>query len=203
MSETAHKDPSAAPSAAAETPKAKAAAALKPDQKAQAQTTRESRSGQKVTVACKVPNGIVIRAFEWNEEDVPVFGGGVKRSRVARPTGDQVVINGPAYPFGQIPPYTIVGGYALTDNVDAELWDLWLEQNAKSALVRNKQIFAYDKPEMAAGAAKEHASVRSGMEGINPGVVKDKDGKERPADPRMPRGTPNITGTTTEARPAA
>lgn len=165
-------------------------------------TTKGGRAGAKVTVACKVPNGIIIRAFEWNEEDVPVFGGGVKVARVARPTGDQVLINGPATPFGVVPIVSIVGGYALTPDVDAEIWEIWLEQNAKSDLVKKHQIYAYEQPAKTADWAKEHSSVRSGLEGINPGMVKDKDGNERPADPRMPRGTPNITGAVTEAIPA-
>lgn len=165
-------------------------------------TTKGGHAGGKVTVACKIPNGIIIRAFEWQTEDVPVFGGGVKTSKVARPNGDQVVIHGPATPFGVQPKMTIVGGYALTPNVDQEIWDIWLEQNAKSDLVKKKQIFAYAKTDMAADCAQEHQMVRSGLEGINPGMVKDKDGKERPADPRMPRGTPNITGAVTEAIPA-
>ena len=32
--------------------------------------------------------------------------------------------------------------------------------------------------------------------------AKDKDGKERPADPRMPRGGAHITGTVTENIPS-
>ena len=165
------------------------------------QTTKSGRAGQKVTVACKVPNGIIMRAFEWQMEDVPVFGGGVKTQKVARPTGDQVLIHGPAFPFGEQPKCLIVGGFALTPNVDAEIWDIWLEQNKNSDLVKKNQIMAHEKQDDASGWATEHASVRSGLEGVNPATVKDKDGKERPADARMPRGTPNITGAVTEARP--
>ena len=175
---------------------------LGPKAKPQAPTTKSGRAGQKVTIACKHPPGVIMRVFEWNEEDVPVFGGGVKRQQVARPTGDQVVIHGPGHPFGELPRFAMEGGYALTTNVDAEVWDTWLEQNRNSDLAKNNVITAYEKPDMAADWAKEHASVRSGLEGINPGTVKDKDGKERPADPRMPRGTPHITGTVTEAQPS-
>jgi hypothetical protein len=165
-------------------------------------TTKGGHAGGKVTVACKHPPGIIIRAFEWKEEPVPVFGGGVKIEKVARPTGDQVVIHGPASPFGVLPQVAVVGGYALTPDVDQEIWEIWLEQNKNSDLVKKHQIHAYAQPDKAAGWAKEHGSVRSGLEGINLGTVKDKDGKERPADARMPRGTPNITGTVTEAIPA-
>jgi hypothetical protein len=176
-----------------------ALSALPPDTKPQVSTTKAGRAGQKVTVACKMPNGIILRGFDWNTEDVPVFGGGVKQQKVARPNGTQALINGARFPFGEAPAYAIVGGYALTPNVDAELWDLWFEQNKNSDLVKNKQIFAYEKPEMATDAAKEHKAVRSGLEPINPGVTKDAKGKERPADSRMPRGTPQITGAVTES----
>lgn len=165
-------------------------------------TTKASHAGGKVTVACKVPNGIIMRTFEWCMEDVPVFGGGVKEAKVARPTGDQVLIHGPATPFGVLPKVLIVGGYALTPGVDEATWETWLKQNEKSDLVKKNQVYAYAKAEMAGDWAKEHASVRSGLEGINPAMTKDKDGKERPADPRMPRGTPHITGAVTEALPA-
>jgi hypothetical protein len=176
---------------------------LAPVHKPHIESNRQSRAGQKVTVACKTPNGIIMRAFGWNEEYVPVFGGGVKLEKVSRPTGDQTVIHGIASPFGEQPKVPVVAGYALTPNVDAELWENWLEHNKKSALVLNKQIFAFDRPGMAEDCAKEHATVRSGLEPLNPRIVKNKDGREVPADPRMPRGTPNITGITTEMLPAA
>ena len=127
---------------------------LPPKAKPEAPTTKSGRAGQKVTVACKHPPGIVMRVFEWNEEDVPVFGGGVKRQQVARPTGDQVVIHGPGHPFGELPRFAMEGGYALTTNVDAEVWDTWYEQNRHSDLVKNNVIKAYEKPDMAADWAK-------------------------------------------------
>lgn len=167
-----------------------------------AATTNRGRSGQKLTIACCVPNGLVLRVHEWRDEPTPVFGGGVKIEKVARPSGVQVAINGPARPFGVIPAYTIVGGFALTDNVDAEVWEAWERDNAKSELLNMHQISAHATHERAHAWAMEHARVRSGLEAINPGSIKDKEGKERPADPRMPRGTPYITGTTTESLPA-
>lgn len=165
-------------------------------------TTDRGRSGQKVTVACCVPNGLVLRVHEWTEDYTPVFGGGVKLEKVSRPTGIQVLINGPARPFGVIPGYMIVGGFALTDNVDAEVWDAWARDNAKSELLTRMQISAHASHERAHAWAMEHARVRSGLEAINAGTIKDAKGREVPADPRMPRGTPNLSGTTTEALPA-
>ena len=172
--------------------------ALPPKAKPEVKDTRRSRAGQKVTVACKVPNGLIVRAFEWSEEYVPVYGGGTKLERIARPTGEQVLIHGPATAFGEMPTAPIMSGYALTYNVDAEIWDIWLEQNKHSDIVKKHQVMAHDSANYAQGWAAEHASVRSGLEGINPGTMRDSSGKEKPADPRMPRGTPNITGVTTD-----
>lgn len=183
--------PRARPKAA---PDGETAVTFKPDQKTEVASARPQHAGGKVTVACKVPNGIIIRAFEWNEEDVPVFGGGVKREQVARPTGEQIKINGPAYPFGTLPRWRIIAGYAMTEGVDVDLWKIWLQQNKKSALVTGNQINAFEKTADAEAWAKECRGVRSGLEPINPGTVKDKKGREIPADLRMPRGGPHITG---------
>lgn len=169
--------------------------------KPQQASTKVGRAGVKVTVACKIPNGLVLRLHDWHEEEEPVFGGGTKVKKMARPNGLQIVLNGSAVPFGVIPSYPIIGGYALTHNVDAELWDEWCRQNAKADVLTKKQIFAYEKPDDAAAAAKDHESVRSGLEPINPGTIKKPDGREMAADPRMPRGGPGITAVTTEALP--
>lgn len=156
------------------------------------------RSGAKVSVACKVPNGLVLRLFDWNEEDVPLFGGGFKRARVARFNGTQVVLHGPATPFGQQAKTLIVGGYAINPNIDADLWAAWLRQNKDSDVVTEKQVYAMETAEDTAAWAREHAAVRSGLEPINPGTVRDAKGKEIPADMRMPRGGANLTGITTD-----
>ena len=66
---------------------------------------------------------------------------------------------------GDPPPVApIVGGYALTHNVDADFFSTWLEQNKDSDLVRNRLVFAHAKPDLATGQAKEQAEVRSGLE---------------------------------------
>lgn len=121
-----------------------------------------------VTVACKLPNGLILRVFQMVEHTEPVMGGGNKKVKVARQEGKSVTIRGCAVPFGATPSAPIIGGYALTSNVDADFFALWMKQNADSELVQNKLIFAHEKPDFAAGQANEQQEIRSGLEPIDP-----------------------------------
>jgi len=86
------------------------------------------------------------------------------------------VIAGNAAPHGMSPKAQVIGGYALTHNVPADFWEAWYDQNRDSEIVKNNIIFAYEKPAMTSGAAKEHRDARSGMERITPDT-----------DPRVPK----------------
>jgi hypothetical protein len=138
------------------------------------QVTKISDGGT-VTVACKVPNGIILRAFELiNTVEASPNGG--REVKMAQQLGEDFTVFGPARPHGEQPKTTVVGGYALTRGIPAELWNKWYEVNKNTDLVRNKQIFAYERLEAVKGNAKEQAKVRSGMEPITPD-----------SDPRIPR----------------
>jgi hypothetical protein len=126
------------------------------------------KAGAKVTVACKLPHGLILRVFGFDTRSEPVMGGGSKEVKVARQIGESVTLNGNAVPFGKAPEHPIIGGYALTHGVDKELFDKWLEQNRDSDLVRNRLIFAYESQDKAVDRAKEHAKARSGLEPIDP-----------------------------------
>lgn len=127
-----------------------------------------SDAGAKVTVACKLPAGLVLRGQKKVQEREAVLGGGVREFDVWRPTGAMVEILGTATPYGQAPKTLIIGGYALTHNVPKDLWDNWLEGNAEGSLVKNKIVFAYEKAADAQDAAKDHESTVSGFEPIDP-----------------------------------
>lgn len=121
-----------------------------------------------VTVACKMPNGLILRAFEMVERDEPVMGGGYKTVKYASQRGEAVTINGPAAPFGAPPKVTTAGGYALTSNVDASFWDAWLAQNAELDAVRNGLIFAMPRQDSAGKEAENRAKIKSGLEALDP-----------------------------------
>lgn len=128
-----------------------------------------------VTVACKMPNGLILELTELFDHTEPLPGGGTKTVPMHRRTGKRVTIAGPAAPAGMAPKAPVMGGYALTHGIDADFWKQWLEQNKHSDLVRNKMIFAHEKQDSVEGRAREQAELRSGLEPMS---------QER--DPRSP-----------------
>lgn len=149
---------------------------------------RPSSAGAKVTVACKVPLGVVIHVDEWTERLVETPGGS-KTIREARAGSERVTIQGPAYPNGQPPEGfrekpPIVGGFALTHGIDKDFWDKWWEANADercdpekmehrngcrcTMIVKSRMIFAYEAIEDTRSAAKEAKDLHSGLEPLRP-----------------------------------
>lgn len=123
-----------------------------------------------VTIACKLPSGLLLRVFKMEESQEPVMGGGFRSVKVARQVGETVRINGCAHPQDKAPLQPIVQGtgYALTPGVDKEFWDTWLAQNKDLMAVRNGLIFAHEKEASTVAEAREKKSVRSGLERLDP-----------------------------------
>lgn len=119
-----------------------------------------------VTVALKHPTGIVLEAFEKVPTYEPVLGGGMREAFAYRSTGKQYPVNGNRVPFGHIPSFKIIGGYALTSNIPKDVWEIWLEQHHDHPLVENDLITAYEREDMAEDYATENAGIRSGMEAM-------------------------------------
>ena len=122
----------------------------------------------KVTVACKLPNGLRIHVDEMMEFDEPVMGGGVKTTKRAMQKGGTVFLKGYAVHQGRDAKHPVIGGYGLTHNVDADFFKAWLEQNKDSAVVVNRLIFAHEKQYYTADKADERKDVRNGFEPVNP-----------------------------------
>ncbi len=133
-----------------------------------AATKERSDAGAKVTVACKLPGGIVLRAYVESSESEAVLGGGTREAKVFRWNGEEATVFGVSVPFGQVPKCLIVGGYALTPNVPKDLWDNWLAANRNSDMVKHRLIFAHERADYAQDKAKEHEATRSGFEPIDP-----------------------------------
>lgn len=116
-----------------------------------------------VTVACKLPNGIILRLFAMQDAEELVMGGGVRSIKKAILTDQEPVeIKGCAAPFGS--PILLVGGYALTPNVDAQFYAQWLKQNSDSDLIKNRVIFAQETRDHLEGQANEQAEILSGLQ---------------------------------------
>lgn len=143
-----------------------------------------------VCVACRMPNGLRLKIWDFHEVEDQVIGGGVrmrKKAHVSVKPGrpQEVVLKGFSRPIGAMDT-PIVAGYALTHNVDAEFWNEWLKQNAESDLVKNSIVFASEKPEIVERKAKEHKSTLSGLEPLNTETT-FKNNIETQVDPRWPR----------------
>lgn len=148
-----------------------------PTQSAASQAASPARSGETVTVACKVPNGMRLRLFGHRIVRVPVLGGGVAEEKQAYQIGESIVVNGPKWPVNQpMPDFRIVGNAGITSGVPKEFWDKWVEQNEEHDAYLNRMIFAMPTEDAAVGRAKEEVATRSGAEPM----LQDK-------DPRRPR----------------
>jgi hypothetical protein len=121
-----------------------------------------------VTVACKVPSGLHLRLFRMEDFNEPVMGGGTRTVKRAVEMGQRVTVKGFAHPSDKAPTAQISGGYALTPGVDADFFKAWLEQNAESAIVKNKLIFAHEKATYAESQSREQAELVCGLEPIDP-----------------------------------
>lgn len=129
-----------------------------------------------VVVALKHPTGIVIEAFEEKKIAVPDGRGAMRDETMFRSTGKRYPVNGTRMPYGMEAPFRRVGGYALTEGIPKDVWELWLKQHHDHPLVENGLITAFEKLDMAIDFAEENKALKSGLE---PLLQKD--------DPRTPK----------------
>ena len=123
-------------------------------------------TGQTVSVACKVPMGLVLRVHGTMEVSEQTTNG--PRLTKVFPVLKEYTVKGPSHPVNRLAKAPIAGGYAITRGIPKDFWDKWLADNRESPLVVNHQIFAADTPTYVAGQAKEMREIRSGMEPMNP-----------------------------------
>lgn len=141
-------------------------------------------TGATVTVACKIPQGMLIQLHEKQEFDEVVQGGNRKNTRFV-PTGEPIHIKGPAHPQNEGPRVRIVGGYALTERVPKDIWDRWVDQSGKHLpAMKNRLLYAYDTTAKTADAAREAKKQTTGLERLDPNnlPVQDKRFKLKTAD---------------------
>lgn len=124
-----------------------------------------------VTVACRLPHGLVLQLQTMQKRSEPVMGGGYREVEQAARTGDKIVIAGfarPVNPEGEVEFAPLVGGYGLTYGVDKDFFEKWLAQNADLDAVRNGFIFAHERDDTVKGRARDGKAGLSGLEPINP-----------------------------------
>lgn len=127
-----------------------------------------------VVVASKLPHGLILRVFKMEAKSEPVMGGGSRDTKVALELPQRATVNGVSHPQNRDSKAPISFGYALTPNVDKDLWDLWLSQNADSDMVKNGLIFAHDKSGSTESEAREKEKIRSNLERLDPAKMPSK-----------------------------
>lgn len=145
-----------------------------------AEEIRVPKGTRTVTVRCKHPAGLLLRVFDLHDVEVPGRDG-TKTEKMAHQVGDTVKINGCRIPLDRngTPKeidFLIVGGYALTPDVDADFFAKWMSQNKDSDMVKNDLIGYASTEEAAKKEAKDRRKVLSGLEPLVPDT-----------DPRIPR----------------
>ena len=158
--------------------------------------TEVVRSNKTVIVACKVPNGVILKVWRFEDDEEAVLGGGKRTFKRPVQDGPSYELKGPAAPVRGRPQAPVAGGYALNKGIPLEFWQKWLEQYKDSALVVNKMVFAAEKPDRIIAEARDNRDVRSNMEPLRPGT----DTKGKNIDPRIPQApSRNVSAVTTEA----
>lgn len=146
-----------------------------PTQAATTHSNPPARSGETVTVVCKVPNGMCLRIFTMVDRNEASPSGG-RAVKMAQQVLGEYTVHGPARRFGDIPDHAIIGGGGLTPGIPKDFFDKWMEQNADHPAVLNKMIFAAVSDDDARAEARARTGQKSGMHPLIPDT-----------DPRFPK----------------
>ena len=132
------------------------------------QKSAPAKSGETVTVACKLPAGLILQTHTFHKEMQEMIGGRSREISVAQPDEQSFTLNGWARKKGEDRPYLIIGGYAITEGVPKDLWDKWLDEYKDTKFVTEHLIYAMPTTHGATDRALEQKSVKSGLEPIDP-----------------------------------
>ncbi|SRR5258708_5335295 len=127
-------------------------------------------SEETVTVACKLPHGLIMQLQEKTTQPQPVMGGGLREVDVWVPSNAHapITLYGNAHPQNMAPIADIASGFALTYDVPKDFWDQWVEQNKTLPAVKNGLVFAQPNSRRAKDEAKEKADLKTGFERLDP-----------------------------------
>lgn len=114
----------------------------------------------KVTIGCKLPNGLTLELIDIPTEKVALF---------PRPAGKKVILNG-AYDRGERRILSAVKFEYGTTMVEEEFWNAWVAHNKDLPFVKDGSVFkvALGDQKSFASAAKDGASVPTGLEPLKP-----------------------------------
>ena len=97
-------------------------------------------------VACKVPNGIILRLMKKTTELEPGPAGSREVTRWRPIEGKHIQLNGGISGSIEINVHSkqIINGWGVT-MVPTDFWETWLEQNPDSSLIETGVLFAAEK----------------------------------------------------------
>jgi len=127
-------------------------------------------AGEKVTICCKLPNGLTLRLFRAVEVRQPVMGGGTTMvvEHHEDVTRGRVHIRGNAHYMHLAPRSLIVAGYAQTPGVDKGFWEAWKLQNATLPALTEGLIFAAKNADTAHGMSEDRKDIVSNLHPLIP-----------------------------------
>jgi len=121
-----------------------------------------------VTVACRLPHGLVLQLQRQTSRPEPVMGGGFRDVHVWEKVGQTVTLKGWSHPVDRAAPTDITNGYALTYGVDAEFMTAWMEQNADHPAVISGNIMVMTRTGDIKTKTQDHVGERVGFEPHDP-----------------------------------
>lgn len=100
-------------------------------------------------IGCKLPSGFTITHIDGTKHHL----NGAKTSR-------------------------IYGGYGVTENVPAAVWDAYSKTHEQANIIKNGTLFSVGDVKSASDAAKERENIKTGFEQLDPSKLSTKPDKE-------------------------
>lgn len=102
-----------------------------------------------VSVACKIPNGIVM---QMGEKKVVLHGSNVAIDKT------NFILS----------PHLAPNGFGITNNVDEDFFKAWMAEHKTLEAVKNGLIFAASKSNDTIAQTKDRKDIKTGLERIDP-----------------------------------
>ena len=133
--------------------------------------TRLEDSSTTVTVACKLPNGLILQLEDPHTVNEPLPNGGYREVKQWRRRPEQYTLNGCAINFEslkrQLAMPAIENGFALTSGIPKDFWDRWWEAHKGDDICKRGLVFATGSEYETRKETANRRNVR-GIEPIDP-----------------------------------
>jgi hypothetical protein len=122
---------------------------------------KPSNSGEFCYVACKLPNGLILRLPQLDGDGKPF-----KVEPGAAPLWDdkRIVLKG----YQSADKENVIFGHGVTSQVPRDFMEAWLKMNERSDVVKKGLVFIMPNRASLTDRARDQQANRSGFEGIDP-----------------------------------